>query len=1027
MRILHITDFHYKSPLYSKFDQDKVIDKFLSNLEERNVDLIFFTGDLVFNGTQKSHFEDAFNALLEKMRIKLNLDSNQLIICPGNHDVDRTKILDSLNTHFAKKILTNDELNRFTLNKDLDYQNSLKTIENYTEFSRKIYSGEDNFIEDLYTAHIRNIDGHKTGIIAINSAWRSVGDEDEGNLLFPSSLIKEGLKKIEDTKCKILLVHHPLHWFTSENYLELQSLIHSSFNMLFSGHVHESHISSHFISNNGIFAHISPASFTYEKTLGFSIIEFDFNDTDSVKIERANYYKDNCLFSFSEPVIVKIPCGEKKDKQNQLRKKIISKYDFELNKANELLLSHVTPLEESKDEFLKLFSNPILRGKSRVQLSSNDSLNVFNFDQIYLNEGNYWILGNDKSGKTSILRRIQLHHLISYSLNGNVPFYIDFKEFENKIIDDRLDFLRLIRIYYELNTNDASSIVSEHRLRLLIDNYDPKKPLTKALINFLSKNPSVNYVICSSQTTSMSVELQDLGPNPYTKLFLHDLGRSEIRAYTNKWIEIRDSDREQVIAKVVSLCKQLEIPVNYWTISLLLLIHQKMNNDTSKNLFEILDLCVDEMLNKKYLVLTKSRVKFEQLKKICAELSHFLLISHRENVYSAKYVVILNFIETHIKENMRMSADSREILDYLILSGVLKAKDDDNYTFRLNGIFEYFLAYYLTLHADFKDQIISDDNIYLSFKNELEIYSGFKNSDEDFLRKILRKTQQFFENMDRRALLDPDESLSEKITTIEEITEAALRLKSAEPFTHEMQDALKEELEPFSTETEIKTKQVFDTTVINSDLIERYLSILSRVFRNTDEVKDSELINEAFDFILNSYIFFGFYLVDEIKETSNAFWQKREVKDKEISILKILTNIIPIVTQVSIYDSLGHYNVEQILKNKISELKKDASKNQYKLFILYLLLIDIDMDRYHDLVDDLMEILTKGSLKTSLVFKLNYYLAFKAYKKKDLEIFFKQRIQKAQLRIDQNTDKRVMQHNLEERSKRNIIKKQKDR
>jgi 3',5'-cyclic AMP phosphodiesterase CpdA len=60
MRILHITDFHYKSPTYSKFDQDKIIDKFLSQLKTTKVDFVFFTGDLVFSGSEVRHFVDAF-------------------------------------------------------------------------------------------------------------------------------------------------------------------------------------------------------------------------------------------------------------------------------------------------------------------------------------------------------------------------------------------------------------------------------------------------------------------------------------------------------------------------------------------------------------------------------------------------------------------------------------------------------------------------------------------------------------------------------------------------------------------------------------------------------------------------------------------------------------------------------------------------------------------------------------------------------------------------------------------------------
>ena len=68
----------------------------------------------------------------------------------------------------------------------------------------------------------------------------------------------------------------------------------------------------------------------------------------------------------------------------------------------------------------------------------------------------------------------------------------------------------------------------------------------------------------------------------------------------------------------------MEMPLNYWTISILLLIHRKSKFDLSKNVFEVLDLCVDEILNKKFLTLSKSRINFNQLKVLCGELAFFL-------------------------------------------------------------------------------------------------------------------------------------------------------------------------------------------------------------------------------------------------------------------------------------------------------------------------------------------------------------------------------------------------------------------
>lgn len=603
MNILHITDYHYKSHLYSKFDQDSVLDKFIINLQNQNIDFVFFTGDLVHNGTNEKHFSEAFHSLIVKLKKSLELDPSRIFICAGNHDVDRQKVVPSLNTHFDSKITNSDELNNFIFEKGVDYNSSLSSITNYNSFCKNFYKmNTDDNISDLYTSHIRKISGVDIGIVTINSAWRSYGSTDEGNLMFPTILIKEALSQISDTTYKILLVHHPLHWFKQFNYNELQNLIHKSFNMMFSGHIHAEQISTHFLANNGIFSHISPAVLTYEKDslLGYSIIKYDFNSEDQLKIENTRYSKNEGIFLNQEEVSVTIPCGLRKQKQNNIRQKVIGKFDAELSLANELMLNNID--DERHEKFIEMFNPPKLKKNSNVELSAGDSLLSFDFNNLLVNDSNYLVLGKDKSGKTSLLKRIQLHHLKNYAKNGNVPFYLDFNEFDTKIIDEKFDIIKLIKDYFETNYNDAKTFISDHNFRLLVDNFDQRKPLTKKLLDFLEANPKVNFFITANQSSTSYLEVQDFGTNTFTKLYFSELGRREIRSFAAKWKNVRISEQDKVIEKVVSLCKQLEIPPNYWTVSLFLLVHNKMSNDTSRNLYEVLDLCVDEMLNKKYLV-----------------------------------------------------------------------------------------------------------------------------------------------------------------------------------------------------------------------------------------------------------------------------------------------------------------------------------------------------------------------------------------------------------------------------------------
>lgn len=48
---------------------------------------------------------------------------------------------------------------------------------------------------------------------------------------------------------------------------------------------------------------------------------------------------------------------------------------------------------------------------------------MISFEELISNTENYTILGKDKCGKTSLLKRIQLEYLINYSRNGRIPFF----------------------------------------------------------------------------------------------------------------------------------------------------------------------------------------------------------------------------------------------------------------------------------------------------------------------------------------------------------------------------------------------------------------------------------------------------------------------------------------------------------------------------------------------------------------------------------------------------------------------------
>ena len=1026
MNIIHLSDLHYKSKSFEKFTESRIIEKLCKSLSQipDKIDLVIFTGDLVNRGISNEDFKEAREFFLDRVSESLNISTNDIIICPGNHDVDRTKRLESLELFFKDNILTNTQLNDFANKRDKDYENSISGVDNYVTFINDYYS-DDSVVEDLLSIHIKKINDVEVGILSLNSAWRCMDDNSFGNLLLPLSVLEKGLSKIKHCSSKLVALHHPLFWFKEFNYKEIQSIIHKEFDIVFSGHIHDSQITTHYKYNNGIFAHVSPASMTYDKNyIGYSFLKYDLLEKDKVEIVNYKYVQEFDKFISDEPVTTIIPSGLEKTHQNHIRNKILSKLELELELASDLLLNKKAD-DVGNENFLTFFNKPILKTRSKSEIKLSDSPSNFNFENLLVNSDNYIIFGHDKSGKSSILKYIQINHLRKFSNNGNIPFYLDFSELENSV-DKNWNLITHISRYFELSKNKTKELIKNHKFRLLIDNYDPNHEVTQIIHDFIEDNENVNYVMCSDHLTSRIVDNYDIGDKTCQKLFIHDITRSEVRTYAEKWFDRSVESKDVILDKVISFCKQLEMPLNYWTVSILLMIHKKSRFDLSKNLFEILDLCVDEILNKKYISLTRSKVNFKQLKSICGKLSCFLL-EHDPSQYSSDYIDILGFIKSKVESNIRLNANPKEILDYLIESGVLKYKSDDKISFRLNGVFEYFIAYNMSQDESFKNGIINDDLLYLSFKNEFEIYSGLRNDNKEFLLTIFEKTRLFFDEINAyyRSKGTPDQLLVASLTQTsqQEMKNIATELITSEPLDDKNKDKFKDQVDPIDIRSEIAAKKLYDISRLDSEVFERYISILARIYKTMDEIEDTATLNEIFDFLLETYINFGFFL---IKEIENEIVAKEDYSDDfthEENILELLNRFIPIISQVTFSDSIAHYNVEAIVLNKIRELQKDAKPNEYKIFILYFVLMDIDEKNILKYTDELLSIVKTKVLRYSIILKLNYYFSFNGHRNKKVANFLKVTIEKTQIELNDKINKSSLQSTLDKQKKRNFSKK----
>jgi hypothetical protein len=646
-----------------------------------------------------------------------------------------------------------------------------------------------------------------------------------------------------------------------------------------------------------------------------------------------------------------------------------------------------------------------------------------------LSENNFIVRGKDKCGKTTLLKRLLLEYLTNYSSYSYIPLYIDAREYEVKMTDD-FDFLYEIRSLYGLNKRSVEQLEKEGRIIFLIDNLSLSMYFAKVFGNYVNTHENIRYICCAEYNyiSNFDNNITELGYNDYQNLYIQDLRRKEIVLYTQKHLQGTTLDAQDLEEKIVRLCKQMDLPLNFWTISLLLLIHRRSTDTYSKNIYGILDLCVDEILEKKKLVLANAAVNLDLIKAICADLAKQLFLNHPKSVYSASEEMVKGYIQIYLGQNPRIALTKEVIFDYIYKSGILKQKEGGFFTFRLQGFFEYFLALKMVKEIDFKTYIINDPKLYLSFKNQLEIYSGFKRDDKEFLNTIKAKTEEKVKELFVPYFGNVDEVLEKRIQLPQKIKDRCKEF-TLKTLNYGQAASIEDLVDELQINAEVKEMPTYDPNESSPDIIDRYISIYARVFKNMDQISDEKnYVQDIFSQLLGYYCAWSFYLVDSYYEKTIDEFKTFGLDLDESQALKLwqlVTTMIPIVAQVNMYDGLGHASMETLAKTEIEKYELDIARNQYKLFMLYFLMLDIDCESNDEFFDRVVKNISIPILRYMALLKFNYYLVFKSHNKKTLQHRLQMLVQNQKMSLDNKTDIDELQRVIQQQKKKAIVAKNK--
>lgn len=1015
MRIIHFSDLHYGKHNHRIERLKPILIEKLKNIQqEKKIDLIILSGDLVWSGNSENNFIEARNKFITPLLETLNISTDNLILTQGNHDNDLDSVELNIVTEHINRFKDNDEVDKFVLAEDQQFELSFAKSNNYFNFIKSFYQQDE--INKLSQIFKRTIDNKKIGIVSLNTSWRAFIGDHTNKLLLSKEIVARSVKKINNCDIKIAIMHHPLEDLRNFNQFEVEDIIHEHFHILTTGHYHKHKPSILFSTNTGILKLSSMALMSNKdgSENGFTLLDFDLN-TFEVNIQKHRYINSDNVFLLTHSYNTSIPVEKEKEREVKIYKQTKKLFEKTLIDANSLVIFNKK--ERADKNFLDFFNEPIIKDTSHFENVEKNSTQgkIISTDKI--SKVNYIIFGKDKTGKTSLLRKIQLDLLNNYFEYKSIPIYIEFK---NAFSISSFDLTDYLRQNYFLNKADAEIIIKEESFHFLIDNYNPdNQKQTNFIIDLLNEVTNHKITITSLETQESLTynNIFQINGVSLQKAFIHPLNRSCIRTQTEKVLdEYAPDEKEKIVGKVLTIFSQLNIPYNYWSLSLFLWIYKKDKGINIHDNIEMIILYVDKLLGREEIA-ALGQDDYDLFKKFFANLSNKLLTKHSETNYSITYSELTQYIEEFKENNIRFVTDTKDLLDYLLEKGILRKNNlTDRYTFRLNGVMEYFTSVYMQSNEEYVNDLFEPKNemIYLEFANELEILSGLDRGNKKLLTKVLNKTKNALELINNKYDKKYDDLISIKIGKTEELTNlfGKIDVNNQTPVSLEDQDEMMDNLKPIQTfqdDVKVKTPQQKEIDYSHSQL-ERHLFILSRVFRSMSSIDDELLMTNTFEFIIESYINLGFELINEFE-----FQKEKSSKEVEKEILRLFTSFIPLVTQLMISDAVLHVNLKRIINKKISEIENTPKSDQYKLLLLYFMLLDIDLKNNKDIVDKIIKNIKITPLRNTALLKLYLFLNFHSFGNKSLEEFLKEKLIKLQKDIYPDTDESSLRNKIDKK------------
>ena len=956
--LLQISDLHYRSDRAKKISviRDSLI-RDISGLG-KSIDMLIIAGDIVEKGENSERaFEDVIADFITPIKSSFNIKDDNIFIVPGNHDIDRSKVVEQYERGFDS-INSLQELDKFFddyKKRPENYSYLVQKFKQYLSFKTNLYINRANIIRtnlfyDVAKVIIKDL---SFGVICLNSAWRSSQfGNDSGKLILGRTFIEEAADDLKDCNINIAVAHHPLDMLADWDKKEVTKALASSSRLFLAGHLHDSDSSFTQYILGSFFASTCSPLYQGRNGNGYSLVSMLFPD-NKLSIYLREWYADRGEF---DQQTAKCIGGHVEYDNFNILDKLASLW-IRVNEIKANMRNRVSGKDtlmpliyiDERANIEDVFVEPIITDHSSFEKNLVDS-KIFKIKDLLNKEANIIFFGGKEYGKT-----ILLDHIKSQILSDDVTFHCKIPillKFSDISKNNPKTIIKLIRdkLSSDIADEDIQELLLQGSILFLIDDFndpndDDRERRKQVFLDIYRSYPKCRLIFAMNE--DLSHTFKQTAPELVTtykadSLYLQSFNTSKIRELLIKWNKYKPFDVDAILTQIVFYFNKLKIPITPLAVTLFMgALFIDPSNKGIKNEAYLIEKYLETILEKLNKEEIKSEMDFHDKETF---LSHIALILVRKNKFKLSRTEFVIEKDTYFF-GLGLDIPNQKIIDDFFDKGILQ-EVDGQISFKFGFWFNYFLA--IAMHKDHRvfNEIIRLET-YLKYSRALSYKAGLTRNDLSLVKIIDGHIRERFKQFKKSDFCRESYQCETTLNEFSGDIEKEIREKNRPEIKDKIKDAIY--LSGDTSKQEIEDEEeLFDGLI-------RLVLLHSEIIRNTTNIlKSQKEVYLARN--VSYYVLLLWKTLAELKtlissinydEIQKAIWGKAKNIPARIEIdqtIKRMKDLVYKIIPLSIIICMTEYLSNPKLSNTVISLLDKETDSERRLFYT-LLLLKLDFER----------------------------------------------------------------------------------